>query len=62
MPVQILTDIMTENNSEGEKKRRLLWQGYCGNSITRGVFSLTSMVILSKYTLIEKEPGSGVFC
>jgi len=41
-------------------KRRLLGNGYCRNSIIRGV-TQHNMVIISNYDLVEKEPGSGVF-
>jgi hypothetical protein len=59
MPVRILTDIMTRMIRK--EKDASVWMWYCGNSIT-GSASHKHMVIVSKFTLVEKEPRTGVFC
>jgi hypothetical protein len=46
----------------GKEKDDPMWMRNCTTSaITRVVFPNTTMVIVSKYTFVEKEPDSGVF-
>nr|WP_254223113.1 DUF6431 domain-containing protein [Brevibacillus parabrevis] len=52
---------MTNKNSEGEKKKRLLWNGYCGNSITRGVFSLSTWSLYQNIRSLKRSREAAFF-
>ena len=61
MPVQILTDIMTEKNNEGEKKRRLFLEGYCCHSITRGVCSIPAWSLYQNISSLKRSRETAFF-